>query len=216
VRFGRPEIRAFRRRDRGGRAPRRSQVSQPARRRVDRIEKRHRTPVSQAPRRAGRFRELPAQARQELGIRADSLTVTFALRDDVAWSDGAPVTAHDVRFTWELEIDTLVAWPNRSVKERIADVEVVDDYTVRFRFAERYPYQLMDANDGVILPKHVLGGVPRAEIRECAFGRAPLGNGPYKLARGSRSSTSSSRETAATMSEGCRASTGSCSESSPT
>jgi peptide/nickel transport system substrate-binding protein len=114
---------------------------------------------------------------------ADSLTVTFALRDDVVWSDGTPVTAHDVRFTWELQVDTLVAWPSRSVKERIEDVEVVDDYTVRFRFSGRYPYQLMDANDGVILPKHILDTVPRAEIRACAFGRSPVGNGPYKLAR---------------------------------
>ncbi|MBP2680234.1 MAG: ABC-type transport system, periplasmic component [Candidatus Krumholzibacteriota bacterium] len=114
---------------------------------------------------------------------ADSLTVTFALRDDVAWSDGKPVTAHDVLYTWELQVDTLVAWPNRSVKERIAGVEVIDEYTVRFRFTGRYPYQLMDANDGVILPKHVLEKVPRAEIRDCAFGRNPVGNGPYRLSR---------------------------------
>ncbi len=114
---------------------------------------------------------------------ADSLTVTFALRDDVVWGDGKPVTAHDVRYTWELQVDTLVAWPNRSVKERIAGVEVIDDFTVRFRFTGRYPYQLMDANDGVILPKHVLDKVPRAEIRDCAFGRAPLGDGPYRLSR---------------------------------
>ena len=114
---------------------------------------------------------------------ADSLTVTFALRDDVVWADGTPVTAHDVRYTWELQVDTLVAWPNRSVKERIEGVEVIDDYTVRFRFTGRYPYQLMDANDGVILPKHVLDKVPRSEIRACAFGRAPLGDGPYALSR---------------------------------
>lgn len=114
---------------------------------------------------------------------ADSLTVTFALRDDVVWADGASVTAHDVRFTWELQVDTLVAWPSRSVKERIEEVEVIDDYTVRFRFSGRYPYQLMDANDGVILPRHVLEKVPRGEIRVCEFGRSPLGNGPYKLAR---------------------------------
>jgi peptide/nickel transport system substrate-binding protein len=114
---------------------------------------------------------------------ADSLTVTFALRDDVVWGDGRPVTAQDVRYTWELQVDTLVAWPNRSVKERIADVEVIDDFTVRFRFTGRYPYQLMDANDGVILPKHILDQVPRSEIRDCAFGRAPLGDGPYRLSR---------------------------------
>jgi peptide/nickel transport system substrate-binding protein len=141
---------------------------------------------------------------------ADSLTITFALRDDVVWGDGKPVTAHDVRYTWELQVDTLVAWPNRSVKERIAAVEVIDDFTVRFRFTGRYPYQLMDANDGVILPKHVLEEVPRAEVRDCAFGRltgSPAGN---------RSSSSSSRETRTTSNGGFPVWIAWCSASCPT
>ncbi len=113
----------------------------------------------------------------------DSLSITFVLRDDVAWTDGVPVTAADVRFTWELEMDSLVAWPGRSVKERIADVEAIDDRTVAFHFRNRYPYQLMDANDGVILPKHILEKVPRDRFAASEFGRLPTGNGPFTLAR---------------------------------
>ncbi|HXV14705.1 MAG TPA: ABC transporter substrate-binding protein, partial [Candidatus Krumholzibacteria bacterium] len=114
---------------------------------------------------------------------ADSLAVTFHLRPDALWSDGTPVTAHDVRFTWEVQVDTTVAWPNASIKSKIRDVEVKDARTVVFHFKERYLYQLMDANDGVILPKHVLGSVPRAELKTAPFGRAPVGNGPYALSR---------------------------------
>jgi peptide/nickel transport system substrate-binding protein len=114
---------------------------------------------------------------------ADSMAITFRLRDDVRWSDGEPVTAGDVRFTWELEMDTTVAWPGRNIKERIRDVEVVDDQTVVFHFTERYPYQLMDANDGVILPRHLLEDVPRSELRTHPFGRRPVGNGPYVVER---------------------------------
>jgi peptide/nickel transport system substrate-binding protein len=113
----------------------------------------------------------------------DSLTITFYLRDDVRWTDGAPVTAEDVRFTWELHADTLVAWRSRSLKKYIRDVEVVDRLTVAFHFTQRYPYQLMDANDGVILPKHLLGDVPRDRLRDHPFGRNPVGNGPYMIAR---------------------------------
>jgi ABC-type transport system substrate-binding protein len=40
---------------------------------------------------------------------ADSLTITFHLRDDVRWTDGVAVTAEDVRFTWELHRDSVVA-----------------------------------------------------------------------------------------------------------
>ncbi|MEJ2719956.1 MAG: peptide-binding protein [bacterium] len=113
----------------------------------------------------------------------DSLAITFGLRDDVMWQDGEPFTAADVRFTWELETDTTVAWASRHLKDRIRDVEVIDDHTVTFHFTNRYPYQLMDANDGVIVPKHIVGKIPRAEFRTSTFGRAPVGNGPFKLAR---------------------------------
>ncbi|MCI0451436.1 MAG: ABC transporter substrate-binding protein, partial [Candidatus Latescibacteria bacterium] len=114
---------------------------------------------------------------------ADSLAVTFHLRGDALWSDGKPVTADDVRFTWEVQVDTTVAWPSASIKSKIRDVEVKDARTVVFHFKERYLYQLMDANDGVVLPKHLLGSVPRADIKTSPFGRAPVGNGPYTLAR---------------------------------
>jgi peptide/nickel transport system substrate-binding protein len=113
----------------------------------------------------------------------DSLSIVFRLREGVFWQDSVPVTAADVRFTWELETDTLVAWPSRHLKDRIEDVRVVDDHTVVFRFRNRYPYQLMDANDGVILPKHILEHVPRDNIRTSAFGRHPVGNGPFKFSR---------------------------------
>lgn len=113
----------------------------------------------------------------------DSLSITFFLRDDVYWTDGEPVTAHDVRFTWELQVDTTVAWPSSSIKQHVSGVEVVDRLTAVFHFARRYPNQLMDANDGVILPKHLLEGVPRGELRTHAIGRNPVGNGPFKLGR---------------------------------
>ncbi len=114
---------------------------------------------------------------------ADSLAITFHLRKDVEWSDGVPCTAGDVEFTWKCEVDTAVGWPGRNMKDRIASVEAIDSFTVVFRFENRYPYQLMDANDGVIVPEHVLGKIPRKEIKNCGFGRKPVGDGPFVLSR---------------------------------
>ena len=111
----------------------------------------------------------------------DGLAITFQLRDDVNWADGKPCTAHDVRFTWKLQTDTTIAWPYRHLKDRISDVEVIDDHTVTFHFTKRYPYQLMDANDGVIVPKHLLEVISRDRFRSHPFGRQPVGNGPFKL-----------------------------------
>ena len=111
----------------------------------------------------------------------DSLSITFDLREDVRWEDGVRFTADDVRYTWQLQTDTLVAWGSRRLKDRIRDVEVIDAHTVRFVFTNRYPYQLTDANDGVILPKHIMEKIPREEFRTAAFGRHPIGNGPLKF-----------------------------------
>jgi len=124
----------------------------------------------------------PALARS-WSFSPDSLDVTFVLRDDARWSDGAPVTASDVRFTWQVETDTTVAWPSASIKAHIRDVEVKDAHTVVFHFDQRYLYPLMDANDGVILPEHLLASIPRQDLKTAPFGRAPVGNGPYVLKR---------------------------------
>jgi len=129
------------------------------------------------------FMSFKPQLAESWSMGDDGLSVTFVLRNDARWSDGVPVTAQDVRFTWEVHTDTTVAWPSASIKDRIRDVEVRDERTVVFHYSEHYLYQVMDANDGVILPKHVLGGVPRGELKDAPFGRAPLGNGPYRMAR---------------------------------
>ncbi|MDH3217373.1 MAG: peptide-binding protein [Candidatus Krumholzibacteria bacterium] len=113
----------------------------------------------------------------------DSLSITFFLSKNAVWQDGEPISSADIRFTWRMQTDTLSAWAGRNLKEKITDVEVVDDHTVVFHFSSRYPYQLMDANDGVILPRHILEKVPREAIRTSDFGRNPVGNGPYRLAR---------------------------------
>jgi peptide/nickel transport system substrate-binding protein len=82
-----------------------------------------------------------------------------------------------------VQTDTTVAWPSASIKSRIRDVEVKSVKTVVFHFTERYLYQLMDANDGVILPQHLLASVPRKELKTSAFGRQPVGNADYVLAK---------------------------------
>ena len=111
----------------------------------------------------------------------DSLSVTFRIREGVTWHDGQPVTVDDVLFTFEVQTNPDVAWPGAHTKERITQVEVTGERDITFRFAARYPYQLVDANYGHILPKHLLASVPAAEMRTAEFGRRPVGCGPYRL-----------------------------------
>ena len=112
---------------------------------------------------------------------ADGLGITFHLRPDARWSDGVPITAEDVRFTQEAAVHPDVAWLAAEVKNEIATVEVVDDHTVHFRFNRSYPYQAMDANDGVILPAHIWGEIPYARWREDGPREPQVVSGPFRI-----------------------------------
>ncbi len=114
----------------------------------------------------------------------DRTRLTFKLRDGLSWSDGAPLTAEDVRFTWQAQTDPAVAWGYAGNKKAIADVEAVDSRTVVFHFSETYPTQLVDANEGVILPSHVWGERPFEKWREDAgwFTERMVACGPFRLA----------------------------------
>jgi peptide/nickel transport system substrate-binding protein len=96
----------------------------------------------------------------------DHKMLTFHLRDDVRWSDGVPVTADDVRWTWQAEVNPEVAWSSAFVKDEIADVEAVDPHTVRFHFKRVYARQLLDANEGPILPRHAWGRIPFSQWKQ--------------------------------------------------
>lgn len=113
----------------------------------------------------------------------DHKVLTFHLREEAVWSDGVPVTADDVRFTWQAHTNPDVAWGSAFMKESIQDVEVVDPHTVRFHFSRIYSKQILDANEGVILPKHAWEKLPFSKWRESSdwFLQNLVVDGPYKI-----------------------------------
>jgi peptide/nickel transport system substrate-binding protein len=116
-------------------------------------------------------------------IAKDRSTITFHLRKDMNWSDGVPLTAEDVRYSWQTAKDKDVAWVNNSIKDFIDDVKVVDDKTVVLHYTEASPYQVMDANDGYIIPKHVFSKIPYADWKTHPSWTAEAGvsAGPYRV-----------------------------------
>ena len=113
----------------------------------------------------------------------DRLQLTFHLREGLTWSDGTPLTAEDVRWTWQMQIHPAIGWENASIKDRIRDVEVVDPRTVVFHYEEAYPGQLVNAIDGVILPKHAWSALPPESWRtgEAWFQERLVVSGPFTL-----------------------------------
>lgn len=114
---------------------------------------------------------------------ADHKILTLKLRDDVFWSDGVPVTADDVRFTWQAQTHPDVAWENIHAKQAITDVEVVSPKVVRYHFSRAYAKQLLDVNEGYILPRHAWSKLPFPEWRQNAdwFREHLVVSGPFDV-----------------------------------
>lgn len=106
--------------------------------------------------------------------------IVFHIRRDVRWHDGLPTTAHDVEFTYRLAKAPETGYPNASLFERWGEVEVLDSFTVRFRF-EPHPDPLVGWPDFPILPRHHLAETSPAALRQAGFNRSPVGNGPFRF-----------------------------------
>jgi len=144
----------------------------------------HRRIFSRLVRERGDCSEQPYSHEPELAeswtTSEDGLALTFRLREAV-WSDGEPIRASDVRFTWKAQTSAEVAWGLVTSKDHITDVEVLDDRTVTFHFDRVYPYQMEDANQGGIVPEHVFGAVPFDQWREFDWSTIRVASGPFVL-----------------------------------
>src|ERR1700730_7691300 len=116
------------------------------------------------------------------GIAKDGLTITYHLRRGVTWQDGAPFDARDVRFTWRaiMNPDNNVA--SRTGYDRVRDVQIVDDHTVRFLLKERYApavdtFFAPSAGPIALLPSHLLAKY--ANLNHAPYDVKPVGTGPF-------------------------------------
>jgi len=113
---------------------------------------------------------------------ADKLVLTFHLRPEARWSDGVPVTAEDLVYSWKVQTSEEIGWTSAEIKENIIAVEAVDEHTVRFRFRHAYPYQLMDVNDGPIVPAHAWKTIPLSTWEDVDWSQHTLSAGPFRFA----------------------------------
>ena len=85
------------------------------------------------------------------------LTITFQLRRGVQWHDGAPFTAQDVLFTYQVMVDPKTPTAYSGDYKQVQKAEVLDDYTFRVTYPK--PFAPALGSWGLaILPKHLLAG----------------------------------------------------------
>lgn len=120
-----------------------------------------------------------SNAAESWEISDDHLTYTFHLRKDVVFSDGEPLTAKDVKFTFDKVMDpTTDAAHLRNYYQDVLNCEIVDDYTVRFTCSQPYFKHLAMLGELGIMPQHIYS---QGDFNSCPYNRKPVGSGPYKF-----------------------------------
>ncbi|MDT8310951.1 MAG: peptide-binding protein [Methylophaga sp.] len=116
-------------------------------------------------------------------ISDDGLTITFTLKRGINFSDGEPLTAKDVVFTFDFIMNEVIAAPRaRAYLSRIASVTALDEFTVEFVFSEPYFNSLQLAGSLEIMPAHFYS---RYLENPQTFNESRgllMGSGPYRLA----------------------------------
>jgi peptide/nickel transport system substrate-binding protein len=106
----------------------------------------------------------------------DGLAYEFVLRRNARFHDGSPVTAEDVKYSFERYRGAGA----KSFKERVVAVETPDPTRVRFRLKQPWPdfltFYASASGAGWIVPKHYV-----EKVGEDGFKKAPIGAGPYKF-----------------------------------
>jgi peptide/nickel transport system substrate-binding protein len=107
---------------------------------------------------------------------ADAMSHTFVLRAGAKFHNGEPVTAEDVKFSFERYRGNAAGF----IKEHVAEVETPDPRRVVFRLNKPWPdfllYYSSVTGAGWIVPKKYV-----ESVGEDGFKKAPVGAGPYKF-----------------------------------
>ncbi len=110
-------------------------------------------------------------------VSPDGLVYEFTLRPGVKFHNGDPVTADDVKFSFERYKGAAAT----TLKNRVAAVEIVDPHRVRFRLKTPWPefmtfYGTPATGAAWIVPRKYV-----EKVGDDGFKKAPVGAGPYRF-----------------------------------
>nr|MDQ3879290.1 ABC transporter substrate-binding protein [Actinomycetota bacterium] len=131
------------------------------------------------------FSEKPSLLAKEAEVdTGPPFSVTYTINPDAEWSDGVPVSAKDLDFTWKTFINPKFDVASRNGYDDIAKDEIIDDHTIKFTFKKVFaPWKTLFAGVAGVLPEHVLAGQDFNKVwNNCICDPKtgkPIGDGPY-------------------------------------
>jgi len=141
--------------------------------------------------------ELVGAVAESWQLEEDGLTWTFSIRPGLEWSDGTPLTARDVEFTYQriahpdvafdwtwffTDIENLTAVVAGEKPLEELGVKMIDDLTVQFKMSEPAPYFPDKTLMVTISPAHVIGE-PNGPVDWSTDPATAVASGPFKLAK---------------------------------
>jgi peptide/nickel transport system substrate-binding protein len=122
--------------------------------------------------------ELEGELAASWQISKDQKTITFTLKPNLKWADGAPLTSADALFTWRLVTDDNTRTPYGSDFKLVTKAEAPDPLTFSVTYKQPYAPALDSWAGLQILPQHLLKD---QDINTTAFARKPVGSHYYRL-----------------------------------
>jgi peptide/nickel transport system substrate-binding protein/microcin C transport system substrate-binding protein len=115
---------------------------------------------------------------EKFEISKDNKTFTFYLRKDITFHDGKPLTAEDVKFSFDAVFEPKYNAVNlRPYFDGIEKIEIVDPYTVRVLAKDNYFKNFDSIATMFVIPKHVYSDVEKSK----KMTKSLIGSGPYML-----------------------------------
>lgn len=120
------------------------------------------------------LRPVPSLARRE-EVSPDGKVFTFYLRPQATWHDGKPVTAADVKFTYDVTAHHNLGQAAWALAEYDSS-RIIDDHTVEISYKSP---QAFDPSLAIaIVPQHIWGSMSPTKISGYANPH-PIGSGPF-------------------------------------
>lgn len=116
------------------------------------------------------------------GVSDDLTSITWVLKEGLVWSDGTPVTAEDVAFTWEYCVHPEGGCNALGYFTDVVAVEAVDERTVTITFgvAKPFPYGPFVGAEAPVLQKAQFADCMGLNAQNCTEQNfAPVGTGPF-------------------------------------
>jgi peptide/nickel transport system substrate-binding protein len=126
-------------------------------------------------------REVRSRLADSYSVGANNTSLTVRMKRGINWADGREVNARDVARTIE------AIWASNNLQEQriisdISEVQVEDEYTVRFVFETPLPEEIMLRKlTFKLLPAHRMSTLPLT--RQSDLARNPVGSGFYQIVR---------------------------------